>query len=227
MCGRFVTYIPLEQIIKDFDIDLSLIDEYTPSYNIAPTNEVLAIYEKNKQKALNKFRWGLVPFWAKDESMGYKMINARAETLSERKTYKPLIKNKRCAIVSNGFYEWRREGNQKIPYYIKLKNDNPFTFAGLYDIWTDDDENKLISCTIITTNPNEKVSQIHDRMPVMLEKEDTLKWIRSENSFDYVKNMLTAKNSDEIELYQVSQKINSPKNNSKSNLIPEKNNKLF
>src|SRR6056297_898390 len=103
MCGRFVTYIPLEQIIKDFDIDISLIDDYSPNYNIAPTNEVLAIYEKENQKTLNKFRWGLVPFWAKDPSIGYKMINARKETLSERKTYKPLIKNKRCAIVSNGF----------------------------------------------------------------------------------------------------------------------------
>ncbi|MGM0641458.1 MAG: SOS response-associated peptidase [Thermotogota bacterium] len=227
MCGRFVTYIPLEQIIKDFDIDISLIDDYTPNYNIAPTNEVLAIYEKDTQKTINKFRWGLVPFWADDPSIGYKMINARAETLSERKTYKPLLKNKRCAIVSNGFYEWRTEGNQKIPYYIKLKNDKTFTFAGLYDIWTDDEENKITSCTIITTSPNEKVEQIHDRMPVMLEKEETKKWIRSENNFDYVKNMLTAKKSEEIDLYQVSTKINSPKNNSKSNIIPEKENRLF
>jgi len=227
MCGRFVTYIPLEQIIKDFDIDISLIDDYSPNYNIAPTNEVLAIYEKENQKTLNKFRWGLVPFWAKDPSIGYKMINARKETLSERKTYKPLIKNKRCAIVSNGFYEWRREGNQKIPYYIKLKNNKPFSFAGLYDVWTDKDENKLISCTIITTSPNDKVAQIHDRMPVILEKEDTEKWIRSEHDFEYVKNMLTAKKSKEIDLYQVSKNINSPKNNSKYNIIPEKENKLF
>jgi len=227
MCGRFVTYIPLEQIIKDFDIDISLIDDYSPNYNIAPTNEVLAIYEKENQKTLNKFRWGLVPFWAKDPSIGYKMINARKETLSERKTYKPLIKNKRCAIVSNGFYEWRREGNQKIPYYIKLKNNKPFSFAGLYDVWTDKDENKLISCTIITTSPNDKVAQIHDRMPVILEKEDTEKWIRSEHDFEYVKNMLTAKKSEEIDLYQVSKHINSPKNNSKYNIIPEKENKLF
>ena len=155
------------------------------------------------------------------------MINARAETLEQKKSYKPLLKNRRCGIISNGFYEWKREGNQKTPYYIKLKNDQPFSFAGLYDIWKDEEDNQIFSCTIITTQPNEKVSQIHDRMPVILDKNQTKKWINFENDFEYVKNLLTSRKSEEIELYQVSKMVNSPKNDSKQNLIPEKENKIF
>jgi putative SOS response-associated peptidase YedK len=227
MCGRFVTYIPLEDIIKDFDIDITLIDSYTPSYNISPSNEVLSVYEKNKKIVLSKFRWGLIPFWTKDISIGYKMINARSESLSEKKSYKPLLKNKRCGIVSNGFYEWKKEGNHKTPYYIKLKNDAPFSFAGLYDIWKDDEDNEIISCTIVTTQANEKVAQIHDRMPVILDNEETKKWINSENDFEYLKNLLIPRKSDEIDLFQVSRMVNSPKNDSEKNLIPVKKNKLF
>lgn len=227
MCGRFVTYIPLEDIIKDFDIDITLIDSYTPSYNISPSNEVLSVYEKNKKVVLNKFRWGLVPFWAKDTSIGYKMINARSESLSEKKSYKPLLKNKRCGIISNGFYEWKKEGNQKTPYYIKLKNDAPFSFAGLYDIWKDDENNEIISCTIITTQANEKVAQIHNRMPVILDDDETKKWINSENDFEYLKNLFIPRKSDEIDLFQVSRMVNSPKNDSEKNLIPIMENKLF
>jgi len=217
----------LEDIIKDFDIDITLIEDYTPSYNITPSNKVISIYETDKKTILNEFRWGLIPFWAKDPSIGYKMINARAETLEQKKSYKPLLKNRRCGIISNGFYEWKREGNQKTPYYIKLKNDQPFSFAGLYDIWKDEEDNQIFSCTIITTQPNEKVSQIHDRMPVILDKNQTKKWINFENDFEYVKNLLTSRKSEEIELYQVSKMVNSPKNDSKQNLIPEKENKIF
>jgi putative SOS response-associated peptidase YedK len=227
MCGRFVTYIPLEDIIKDFDIDITLIDSYTPSFNISPSNEVLSVYEKNKKTVLNKFRWGLVPFWAKDTSIGYKMINARSESLSEKKSYKPLLNNKRCGIISNGFYEWKKEGNKKTPYYIKLKNDAPFSFAGLYDIWKDDKNNEIISCTIITTQANEKVAQIHDRMPVILDEDETKKWVNSENDFEKLKDLLIPRKSDEIELYQVRRVVNSPKNDAKNNLIPIKENKLF
>jgi putative SOS response-associated peptidase YedK len=169
----------------------------------------------------------LVPFWAKDTSIGYKMINARSESLSEKKSYKPLLNNKRCGIISNGFYEWKKEGNKKTPYYIKLKNDAPFSFAGLYDIWKDDKNNEIISCTIITTQANEKVAQIHDRMPVILDEDETKKWVNSENDFEKLKDLLIPRKSDEIELYQVRRVVNSPKNDAKNNLIPIKENKLF
>jgi putative SOS response-associated peptidase YedK len=155
------------------------------------------------------------------------MINARSESLSEKKSYKPLLKNKRCGIVSNGFYEWKKEGNHKTPYYIKLKNDAPFSFAGLYDIWKDDEDNEIISCTIVTTQANEKVAQIHDRMPVILDNEETKKWINSENDFEYLKNLLIPRKNKEIDLFQVNRMVNSPKNDSEKNLIPVKKNKLF
>lgn len=227
MCGRFVTYSPFEEIIHTFGIELVLIDEYMPSYNIAPSNEVLVVFEKEEKIVLDKFRWGLVPSWSKDANIGYKMINARAETLTDKKSFKHLVNSKRCGIVANGFYEWRIEGHSKIPYFIKLKDGRLFCFAGLYDIWQIDNNNELYTCTIITTDANEKISQIHDRMPVMLEKDEVEKWIDTKNSFDNLKRLLRAKDDDEIELYQVSNKINSPKNNSKSNLIPEVKNTLF
>ncbi|RAO98431.1 hypothetical protein PW5551_10080 [Petrotoga sp. 9PW.55.5.1] len=227
MCGRFVTYSPFEEIIQTFGIELVLIDEYMPSYNIAPSNEVLVVFEKEEKVVLDKFRWGLVPSWSKDTNIGYKMINARAETLTDKKSFKHLVNSKRCGIVANGFYEWRIEGHSKIPYFIKLKDGRLFCFAGLYDTWQIDNNNELYTCTIITTDANEKISQIHDRMPVMLEKEEVEKWIDTKNSFDNLKRLLRAKDDDEIELYQVSNKVNSPKNNSKSNLIPEVKNTLF
>lgn len=227
MCGRFVTYIPLEEILKIFEIDINLVESYNPSYNISPSNEVLTIYKNKNKKILNKFRWGLVPFWAEDTSIGYKMINARVESLSKKKTFKPLINSKRCGIISNGFYEWRKEGNQKVPYYIKLKNDKPFAFAGLYDSWEDSEGNEMNSCTIITTSANEKVSQIHDRMPVILEKENLYKWINKEYKFESTKNILIPKKSTEVEIYQVGKQVNSPKNNTETNIIPHKENKLF
>lgn len=220
MCGRFVTYSPFKEIIQTFGIDLVLINDYIPNYNVAPSNEVLVVFEKEGKTALNKFSWGLVPSWVKDVSIGYKMINARVETLTEKRTFKNLVNSNRCGIVANGFYEWKREGNSKTPYFVKLKGDRLFCFAGLYDIWKIDEESNLFTCTIITVASNEKVSRIHDRMPVMLEKDEVKKWIDSKNTFNNVKEMLKAKDDDKIELYQVSSRVNSPRNNSKNNLIP-------
>ncbi len=165
MCGRYTLTIDIKTIAEKFGVPASL--ETSPRYNIAPTQEVVTIM-RNGTSHLALLRWGLIPSWAKEESIGSRMINARAESLAEKPSFKGLLRSKRCLIVADGFYEWKQENNYKTPMYITLKNGEPFAFAGLWDQWKSPDGQQVRSCTIITTEPNDVLAPIHNRMPAIL-----------------------------------------------------------
>src|SRR6266851_6872236 len=162
MCGRYTLTIDVKTIAETFGVAPTI--ETAPRYNIAPTQEVVSILS-NGSVHLDWLQWGLIPSWAKDESIGSKMINARAETLAEKPSFKRLLRSKRCLVVADGFYEWRKENGSKTPMYITLKNGAPFAFAGLWDQWKNPEGQQVRSCTIITTEPNDVLVPIHNRMP--------------------------------------------------------------
>ena len=170
MCGRFTLFADLKQIQLAFAIDDTNI-QVKPSYNVAPTHSVLAVVQRAGSNRLELMRWGLIPSWAKEASIGSKMINARAETVAEKPSFKRSLTQRRCVIVADGFYEWRTEEKIKTPMFIRLKSNELFGFAGLYDTWTSPDGETITSCTIITTTANALIKTIHERMPVILSKE--------------------------------------------------------
>jgi putative SOS response-associated peptidase YedK len=217
MCGRFTLSAPIEEIVSRFDVESFLQqDDYLPSYNIAPSQSVLAVINNGSINKMGYLRWGLVPPWAKDLSIGYKMINARAETLAEKPSFKTAYRKKRCLIIADGFYEWKRHGDKtKTPMRIKLKSDELFGMAGLWEHWKSPEGESIFSCTVITTVPNELMKDIHDRMPVILKPEDEKIWLDPTISDpDYLSQFLKPLDSDLMEAYEVSPLVNSPKNNS-------------
>ena len=188
MCGRFVSSSPPDELAKYFDTQAVAESVLEPSYNVAPSNDVYVVVETGGLRRRESFHWGLVPFWAKDPSTGNKMINARAETVVEKNAYKHAFKKRRCIIPADGFYEWKKIPGQKAkqPYFIHRTDGEPMAFAGLWEIWRPADDTErtsepLRSCTIITGQPNEKVAEIHDRMPVMLPPSAWAAWLDPEN----------------------------------------------
>ncbi|MDQ0175607.1 SOS response-associated peptidase [Bacillus chungangensis] len=217
MCGRFTLTAPIDQIQMRFDIE-QFIDEdlYSPNYNVAPSQSVLAVINDGTNNRLGYLRWGLIPPWANDPKIGYNMINARAETLAEKPSYRHAFKKRRCLILADSFYEWKRhDDNTKTPMRIKLKSDDLFAMAGIWETWNSPDGNRINSCTVITTKPNELVKAIHDRMPVILKQKDEQVWLdKSITDTDLLHNLLKPYDANSMEAYEVSSLVNSPKNNS-------------
>jgi putative SOS response-associated peptidase YedK len=166
MCGRFTLTADPEEIQAAYGLSAQPAD-LTPRYNIAPGQHV-AVVANNAERTLELFKWGLIPAWAKDPKIGYRMINARGETLAEKPSFRAALKKRRCLILADGFFEWKREGKVKTPMYIQLKDGRPFAFAGLWEVWKSPEGSLIRTCTIITTTPNALVEKIHDRMPVIL-----------------------------------------------------------
>lgn len=217
MCGRFTLTASVDQLIDRFDVEFFLQEEeYNPSYNVAPSQSVLAVINNGIQNKMGFLRWGLVPPWAKDLSIGYKMINARAETLTEKPSFRSAYMKKRCLIVADSFYEWKLiDSKTKIPMRIKLKSDELFAMAGLWEKWKSPDGKSVYSCSVITTSPNELVQDIHDRMPVILKPEDEKYWLDpSITDTKKLNHFLKPLEHDLMEAYEVSSLVNSPKNNS-------------
>lgn len=213
MCGRF-TFIDIEDIRERFNADPI---DFKPNYNVAPTQDVPVILP-NHQLAL--FRWGLIPFWAKDPSIGNKMINARAETVDEKPSFKHSLQRKRCLVVADGFYEWKKEGSTKRPYRITLKDQGLFGFAGLWDTWKSPTGDIINSCSIITTTPNDLMIPIHNRMPVILPREVEHVWLDlSIVESGFLKSLLVPYPADQMMAYEVSTLVNSPKNNGPECLV--------
>jgi len=171
MCGRF-SFSPLAKIIEDrFDVKVDG-SQYTPRFNSAPSQK-LAVISNDNPDELSFYKWGLIPFWAKDKSIGNKMINAKAETIMEKASFKNPFKRKRCLVLSDGFYEWKKiNPKEKIPYCIKMEDDSLFAMAGIWDTWKNEAGEMINSFAIITTSPNELMGNIHARMPVILSKND-------------------------------------------------------
>jgi putative SOS response-associated peptidase YedK len=223
MCGRFVGYRNLDELKEIFPIDRSAC-EVTANYNVAPSQEILAIFNHQGQNWLDKFHWGLVPFWAKDPSIGNRMINARAETVAEKPSFKNAFKKRRCLIIADGFYEWKGAKGQKQPLFVTLPDRKPFAFAGLWETWEDKDQQSQSpyrSCTIITTEACEAMRDIHHRMPAILRPEMYEFWLNPENQdVTALKNILATALLTDLVSHRVSKQVNSTRHNDASCIEP-------
>jgi putative SOS response-associated peptidase YedK len=202
MCGRFSLTIA-EQLTITIRFNLKRINyELKPRYNIAPTEEI-PIIRNDLPDVLVGASWGLIPHWAKDEKMSFKMINARAETLTEKPAYKIPFEEKRCLVIADSYYEWKKQ--EKTPYRIMMKDEGLFAFAGLWDSWKG-----KVTCSIITTEPNELVKKLHIRMPAILPRESEQRWL--EGSSDEARRMLRPFDSEKMKIYEISPLVNNVKN---------------
>ena len=220
MCGRFTLTADAETLQKTFLLE-SAPPDLRPRYNIAPTQPVAVVVERNGKRQLDTFHWGLIPAWAKERSIGNRMINARGETVAEKPSFKRPLKNQRCLVLANGFYEWRKTPGGKVPLYIHLKDHQPFAFAGLWERWQDPNGETIFSCTIITTTPNELVAPIHNRMPVVLPQTAHDLWLDPEQqSPDRLLPLLHPYPAAEMRAYVVSKLVNAPVNDSPACIQP-------
>ena len=222
MCGRY-EYHPGEfsdlRIRFNLDKDLS---EFKPSYNIAPGQQVPVIIREDGRNKAKLMRWGLVPSWSPDPSIGNRMINARSETLTEKPSFKQLLGTHRCLIPADGFYEWRRDGKGKVPMRIVMKDRQLFTFAGLWDVWRGDPEGgDLYTFTIITTNANALLRPIHNRMPVIIDRLAATHWLDPAVSHPGTLSILLQPLPSELmAAYEVSRLVNDPRNDSAACIAP-------
>ena len=211
MCGRFALLTHAEALIERFGVE-EVIKRPEPRYNIAPSQNVTVVVQRGTRQ-LTEMHWGLVPSWAKDVSVGNRMINARAESIAEKPAFRAAFKKRRCLIISDGFYEWRKVGKVKTPMHIRLKNREPFAFAGLYEYWKTKSGKMLESCAIVTTTPNEMLTSIHNRMPVILSPEKEEEWLNPDNqNVSDLIQMLRPYSSKQMEAFEVSDFVNSPSN---------------
>ena len=209
MCGRFDLHSEMVTILKAFKVD-RFAGDYHGSYNIAPSRQIVIVKDDGKRHLL-QCRWGFLPSWAKDPSMGYKMINARAETVAEKPAFRDAFQRQRCLVVADGFYEWRKKGKLKIPVYIRLKSQSPMGFAGLYNTWVSPDGEEVCTCTIITTEANDLLAPLHDRMPVIISRDKEDVWLdRHITDKERLIPLLTSFPSEDMELYEVSSLVNKP-----------------
>lgn len=221
MCGRY-TLIRLADFTDMFPWIRGPQIDPPPRYNIAPTQPIAAVLNDGSNQ-IDYVRWGLIPSWAKDESIGNRMINARGETLAEKPSFRTALKRRRCLIPASGFYEWKKHENAKTktPMYIRMKGARPFAFAGLWDTWHSPDGSELRSCTIITGEPNELIKDIHNRMPAILQEKDYQKWlIPGEQPFETLLPLLAPYPAEAMEAYPVRSVVNSPTNDLEACIEP-------
>jgi putative SOS response-associated peptidase YedK len=222
MCGRFVGFRSLEELKSFFPIDQAAC-EVTSNFNVSPSQEILAIAKHAGENWLVKFHWGLVPFWAKDISIGNRMINARSESIAEKPSFRSAYKKRRCLILADGFYEWKGDKGHRQPMYITLPNRKPFAFAGLWETWNKrgDQDSSYKSCTIITTTASPSIRNIHHRMPVILKSKVYETWLDPGNQ-DVVELHKILKNDIITELvsFPVSKQVNSTRKNDPSCIEP-------
>ncbi|SED15197.1 SOS response-associated peptidase [Paenibacillus sp. GP183] len=214
MCGRFTIVMTMDELITRYDID-EIIQPFTkPNYNVAPTQMIPAIMNDGEKTKLDQLKWGLIPPWAKNEKIAYTTINARAETVAEKPAFRNAIKRKRCLIPASSFFEWQKIGRDKQPMRILLKNEDIFSMAGLYEFWRDPEGNIVNSCSIITTTPNELMADIHNRMPVILKKDDEALWLDPGTTDpEFVRHLLAPYPPEEMKAYPVSKAVGNVRNN--------------
>jgi len=221
MCGRFTRKENFQQLAKF--LGLRTIPQLPPRYNIAPS-QLIACVRTNPESQENEcvqLKWGLVPSWAKDPSIGHKMINARAETVAEKPSFRKAFQQQRCLILADGFYEWKREGKEKQPYYIHFTDNRAFVFAGVWERWETDSEPPLESCAIITTGPNALMEPIHHRMPVILHPKDYALWLDlTVHEAPSLASLLQPHPPEHMETYPVSRLMNNPRNDGPTCHLP-------
>jgi putative SOS response-associated peptidase YedK len=211
MCGRYAQRTDAKKLAKEFKVAEA--PSVKPRYNVAPTQDVLAVGETGDGCEMRFFKWGLVPSWAKDASMGARLINARSETVREKPAFRQAFRQRRCIIPADGFYEWRRTGGRKQPFFFRMRDERPFGFAGLWERWEGEGGEVINSCAILTTEANEVLRPVHDRMPVILHPEDYELWLGGgPRKLDLVKEMLRPYPAEEMVGYAVGSGVNSPRN---------------
>jgi len=233
VCGRFVAATPPAALAETFEVDeVKLADDAAageggPNYNVAPTNDVVAVaVSKDGHRQLGTFHWGLVPSWAKDPAIGNRMINLRDDTVKDKPSFRRTLTKRRCIIPADGFYEWKDmgKGRKKQPFFIRARSGEPLALAGLWEVWKDaeqQDAEWLRSCTIITTEPNALLKSIHNRMPVVLPPEAWDTWLDpANNDAEVLAKLLVPAPDDLLELYPVSTEVNSVQNNGPQLVIP-------
>lgn len=221
MCGRFTLTQSAASIAEAFQ--LSEIPQFAPGYNIAPTQPVPVIRanQTTAEREFDYLYWGLIPSWAKDPTMGARLINARSETVTEKPAFRTAFKRRRCLVVADGFYEWQRIGSKKQPYYFQLSDHQPFGFAGLWEHWQSAEGDEIESCTILTTAANDVVRPVHERMPVILSPKDYDFWLdASVQTSDRLLALLHPYPESQMQAYPVSSKVNSPRNDSPDCVAP-------
>lgn len=209
MCGRFARSAPIEMIGSQFKVKQAKLT-IAPSYNIAPSQDILAIINRGSREFI-QCRWGFIPSWAKDTAVGYKMINARAETIAAKPAFNSAFRKQRCLIVADGFYEWKKAEKRKVPFYIHLKSGKLFGFAGIYNTWVSESGEGICTCAIITTEANDLIRDVHNRMPVIIPEEKVNLWLESDR--DDEQTLLTMLNpypAEEMEMHEISFRVNSP-----------------
>lgn len=211
MCGRFAQRTDAKRLAREFKV--SDVPEVEARYNIAPTQDILGIRRAEDEREAVFLKWGLIPSWAKDSSIGAKLINARSETVMEKPSFREAFKKRRCIIPADGFYEWQRTGGKKQPFFFQMRDKRPFGFAGLWEKWRAEDGQALETCTILTTEANEVLRLVHDRMPVILHPGDYELWLEDDaRNVDLMKELLRPYPSSEMVSYPVSTLVNNTSN---------------
>ncbi len=211
MCGRYALY-DLQKLANEYSIPEGF--DLKPNYNAAPTQTMPVVTENG----LELMRWGLIPAWAKDEKIGYKLINARSESVFEKPIWKAVITRKKCLIPANGFYEWKQQEGGKQPYFIHPKDQPLFMFAGVWETWMHEG-NEWHTYSILTTTPNKELAYIHDRMPVILAKSDWQQWLEADRRED-IEPLLAPYKDAELELHEVSKDVNVVRTNTDKLIVP-------
>jgi putative SOS response-associated peptidase YedK len=223
MCGRYTLHHKAEEIEERFDVD-GAEELLAPRYNIAPSQIIPVIRRPRSGDNLREMagcKWGLIPFWAKDPKIGNNLINAKAETIAEKPSFKQAFTKRRCLIPADGFYEWRKQGKAPSqPMYIRRRDGGLFAFAGLWEEWRSPEGEPIETCTIITVEPNELLSKIHHRMAAILRPDDEAAWIDPKSKVDDLLQMLRPYESDELEAIPVSRAVNSPAHDSAALIAP-------
>jgi len=220
MCGRFDLHIPKEVLEKTLGV--TFLHDIHPHYNIAPSQQVAVIRTSLAGiRSMEYMRWGLIPSWAKDPSIGSRMINARSETVDVKPAFRTALKHRRCIVPANGFYEWEEVDGKKKPLYVKMKDDTPMLFAGLWDHWKTPEGNIIESCTILTTSSNDLIRPLHDRMPLILDVTGSDLWLDVKvTDPERLKPLFIPYPAEKMEMYPVSDIVNSPRNDTPECIVP-------
>jgi len=221
MCGRFAQQRPASELAQIFDAE-PLVADPGDHFNVAPTNEAMVVVEKEGRRAVTSYRWGLIPHWAEDRSIGQRMINARAETLATSGAFRDSFRRRRCLVPVDAFYEWRREGGLRLPHAIRREDGQPLALAGLWSGWRDPETAEVVrTFTIVTTRSNELVASIHDRMPVVIPPDAWGRWLDPEaGDVAELNGLLVPAEPSGLVLYPVSRRVNNVRNDERELLEP-------
>jgi len=212
MCGRFTLKTPNDELVRFFQLTRQ--PDWSPRYNIAPSQPVIGVRQTDGGRSPSLLTWGLIPAWSRDPAIGSRLINARSESLAQKPAFRAAFRSRRCLILADGFYEWKKvSGKLKQPMYIHMVDQNAFAFAGLWEQWTAADGSEIESCTIVTTEPNERLAEVHNRMPAILPPETYDVWLDPDQQDSAtLQPLLKPYPSDALAWRAVSTVVNNPRN---------------